>query len=385
MSSTRKVLLGIGGLVLAMVAAIPLSWHVQRGALGDALVADLEATATRTIARKPPLDAPKHENGFACYAAVIETTPTDLSPFELKDAGVFFELMDAGVVAEPWLTKVARLEPWAESVRSCGSSKKLEFVPSVTPLSTLSDAKAERGTQVILALSRMTRLQARRLAVEGKWEEIAELCAGSLEVALDRSHLGLVGGMIASSLVRQLSPPCGAALQHLRPDSRKTWARRFGALPARLISNAELIETERQAMELMAFGWLLSEQQKARTPPSDSLTYDAPLSRFALARLWGQWDRCLRRLGAAARIEGRERKEASSKCDEVWHGWWIPNEHSARADYERFFARMDDTALLLGLLAELARGSEVTLSPRLVRSAAGLEFTDGQGEKVSIP
>ncbi|MDP2275362.1 MAG: hypothetical protein Q8N23_29480 [Archangium sp.] len=385
MNPTRKVLLGIGGLVLLMIATVPLSWHLQRGALADALVADLEATAARSITRDPPLEAAKHENGFACYSAVIETTPADLAPFELKDPGVLSGLMDAGVVAEPWRTKVTNLEPWAESVRGCGNSERLGYVPSVTPFAPFSDVKAERGTQVLLSLTKMTRLQARILGADAKWEQIAELCAGTLEVALDRSHLGLVGAMIASSVVRQLSPPCGQALGHLGPESRDVWTRRFGSLPSRLISNTELIEIERQAMGLSAFGWLLSEAQSAKLPPHDSFASDDPLSRFAVARLWTRWDRSMRSLGAASKNGSSVRQAASLERDEVFQEWWIPSELSNRPDYERFFARMDDTALLLGLMSELASGGEVTLSPKLVRTASGLEFTDGQGEKVLIP
>ncbi len=385
MRPTRRVMLAIGGLVVAMIAALPVSWHLQQQALGDALVKDLEATAARTMTRNPPLKAPKHENGFACYAAVTDTTPADLTPFEPKDGGVFSELMDAGVVTEPWLTKVTNLESWAESVRGCGNSARLEYVPSVTPFAPLSDAKSERGTWVLLALSRMTQLQAKMLAAKGQWEAVAELCAGTLEVALDRSHLGLVGAMIASSVVKQLSPHCGQALQHLGPQSRDVWAGRFSALPSRLIKNSELIELERQAMALGIFGWLLSEAQQARTPPHDSFTAEEPLTRFLIARLWGRWEHSMQRLAFAAHEGTSERLEASLERDELFSGWWVPSTLRHQPDYERFFAREDDTAVLLGLLVELARGGEVTLSPRLVRVEAGLEFTDAQGERLVIP
>lgn len=385
MSPTRKVLVGIGVLVLVMLGAVPLSWHLQHRALGDALISDLQASAARTVTRSPPLADPKHENGYGCYAAMIDVTPADLSPFEMKDGGVFAALMDAGVVEEPWRSKMTSLEPWAASVRSCGNSATLAFVPGLTPFAPFSDVRSARGSQVLLALSRMTRLQARLLWVDEAWEEIAALCAGTLEVALDRSHLGLVGAMVAASNVRLLAPQCGAALRHTGLQSRKTWGKRFGALPARLISNEQLIDLERQAMGLAAFGWLLSDEQRAKTPPSESFTSNEPLSRLATARLWGRWDRAMRHLAEAAQEGNPERLEASLALDEAFSAWWLPSDLQSRPEYEKFFLRRDDTAVLLGVLTALASGNEVSLSSKLVQTASGLEFTDSQGEKILIP
>lgn len=82
MKPTARVLLGIGALVGVMVAALLVTWHFQTRALGDALVADVEAALARTITRDPRPDSPRHQNGHACFAAAVAAMPRDVSPFE---------------------------------------------------------------------------------------------------------------------------------------------------------------------------------------------------------------------------------------------------------------------------------------------------------------
>ena len=73
MKPTRRVLVGIGVLLLSMFASVLLAWQVQTRALSGVLVADIEVTLGRAIERAPKLAGAKHENGYACFAAAVES------------------------------------------------------------------------------------------------------------------------------------------------------------------------------------------------------------------------------------------------------------------------------------------------------------------------
>jgi hypothetical protein len=282
---------------------------------------------------------------------------------------------------------MASLERWADSVRHCGDSARLKFVPGLTPFTTAHEPRGERGTQVVLALGRLTRLQARLLAEEGQWESIAVRCAGTLEVALDRSHLNLIGAMVAAGAVRQLMPPCGEALQHLGAGGRPTLAARFARLPKRLADNHEFVEQERLVMSLASYGWLMSPEQRAKCPASDfnlGETND-PLLRFALARVWPRYDRAMRRLVASADVPGPARLDAAQELSQVFRSWWVPAALDVDLGFDKFFQRNEDTQVLLQLLAVLAEGGDKPLPARVTRTPAGLEFTDFNGEKLVVP
>ena len=382
MRPTRRVLLAIGVLSLALISGTLVTWHLQTRALGEALMADIEALLARTITREPKPSAPKHDNGYACVARVLEVTPKDLSPFTVRNTDVFHGLMDGGVLSDEVQEQMTRLEPWAESLRSCGDSAGLQFVPGETPFAPWTDT---RSTQGLLALQRLTRLELRSLATEGQWELSVERCAATLEVALDQSHLNLIGAMVAGSTVRQLTPPCAEALEHLDSAQRASRAPRFAALPARLAANHEFIETERLMMSLETHRWLLSDEQQLRAPTSNNaFDLENPASRFVLARSWRSWDRALRRLGETADVPGAARLEASLRLDGVFDFPWLPAALSGAPSYEKFFLRNEDTATLLQVLATLAAGDS-TWPAQVARTGDGLEFTDSKGEKLSIP
>jgi hypothetical protein len=386
MRPTRRVLLSIGVLVVALVATLFVVWHLQTRALGDALVSDITATLARRIERDPPPTLPEHDNGYECFGEMVDVTPKDLSPFEAKDKDRFHELFDGGV-PEPVQQKMATLERWADSVRHCGDSARLKFVPGLTPFTTAREPRGERGSQVVLALGRLTRLQARLLADEGQWESIAVRCAGTLEVALDRSHLNLIGAMVAAGAVKQLVPACGEALQHLSPEARPTLAARFKRLQKRLADNHEFVDAERLLVSLGGYGWLMSPEQRAQCPASDfnlGETNDL-LLRFALARIWPRYDRAMRRLVTSADVPGPARLDADQELSGVFRAWWVPTVLDADIGFEKFFQRNEDTQVLLQLLTGLAEGGEKPLPARVTRTPAGLEFTDFKGEKLVVP
>ena len=112
---------------------------------------------------------------------------------------------------------------------------------------------------------------------------------------------------------------------------------------------------------------------------------EQPFARLLLPRIWARWDRALRDVVEGARGPVADRKSASDALDATFSQWWIPATLGTQPNYEKFFQRNDDTALLLTLLVELAAGGEPTLSPRLMRTPEGLEFTKFDGEKLVVP
>ena len=388
MTAPRRVLLSIGLLLLSLVGAIFIVGRLQTRALGEALVTDVQATLARTIERDPPLTSPRHHNGYACLGEVLDVTPKDLGPFGTKNNKLFLEVMDGGVVPEDWEAKAASLAPWAEAMRECGDSAQLKFVPGVTPFSTATEGRSVRGDEAVLALGRLTRFEARLLGAEGKWDAVAERCAGTMEVALDRSHLNLIGAMVAGGAVRGLVAPCGDALERMSPEVRPTVAERFSRLPARLAANHELMEAERQVVSVEGYSWLMSSEQRAKVPPISSWMSEVlenGIVRFALARIWPRWDRAMRRLIAASDVRGAERQAASEALGPVFSPWWLPNRLQDNPDYEHSLRRNEDARVLLQLLADLAAGGTKPLPAQVTRTSAGLEFTDFNGEKLIIP
>lgn len=387
MKPTRRVMLAIGVLVLVMVTGLFVSWHVQTRALGAALVRDVESTLATTLERNSGPGAPKHENGYACFAQAVDAMPADVSPFDQKSAPALAQMLDAGVVFEVWQAKVASLEPWAASVRSCGDSARLQFVPGVTPFAPFAEPLAEAGNQAVNVLSRLARLQARTAGEEP--EVIAARCVATLEVALDRSRVHLIGAMIAAAAVRQLTPSCGEALQHLGGEARPLFGARLERLRSRLVTNHELLDHERVLMALELFSWTLTPEERAKLPPGGNMmreTLANPVLRFALARSWGRWDSAMRQLAASADAPGPARIAASGRLDEAFNAWWMPGELSVGGPgYDRLLVRNDETAILLQLLADLAAGGERSLPPQVTREAEGLVFTNFEGVRLIIP
>lgn len=386
MTPPRRVLLSIGVLMLSLLAMIVVSWTVQTRRLGDALVADIDAWQAHVVVRDPPLQSPRHENGYACFAEVLKVTPKDLGPLEIKNRAPFNEVMDGGVVPADWEAKLTELEPWAASLRACGDSARLSFVPGVSTFTPSFEPTELRESTLVLALGRMLQIEAHLLPVDGTWDPIAEHCAGTLEVGLDRSHLNLIAAMVTNTTVRALAEPCGRAVQHLSPDARAALADRFARLPSRLAQNHEYLEEERLLVSLNAFRWMMSDEQKAKVPLADyplESSVKNPFLRFAYGRDWGRWDRAMRELVAVADVPGPARLAASASVDTS--PWWLPSDGISGANYERFLQRTEDTRVVLQLLADLAAGEPKPLPPQVTRTATGLAFTDSSGESLFIP
>lgn len=388
MTPLKRVLVAIGVLLILMLSALLVSWHLQERALAEALVNDVAATLSRPINWNSKPESAKHENGFACLAAAMTAIPSDLGPLDLKDQHTVTEILDAGVVPEAVGVQFAALEPWTSSVRACGDSAGVAFVPGVTPFEPLDLSKGRPRSGVITALTRMTRVQARLLSAEQSWVDVAERCAGALEVAFDYGHVNLVGAMIASNAAQQLTPACSEALQRLPPDSRARLAERFARLRSRQVTNTELMETERLNVSLSTYRSFLDDEQQAKVPPGEDwlIGITDPFARISAPRLWGRWDRAMRQLVVAAREGGPARAEASRNLDEAFASWWVPSLFNMHPSYEKFLLRNDETAALARMWAELAAGTEVTIAPPLAKTSQGIEFTRaGTGDKVVIP
>lgn len=373
MSPTRRVQLGIGGLLAAMLVLTLLTWHLQTRALSEALVQDVQATLASRVSRAT---SAKHENGYACFAAVERLTPKDLSPVDASSHEAFKAALDGGVLPEDWQPKLEALAPWAASLRDCADAAALDFLPGVTPF----ELRNERGSEMIMALARLTRLQLRELEAKRDWVESAERCASTLEVSLDRSHLNFQGAMMARRAVTQLAAPCGQALFLLAPEARSRVKARFEALPTRLVTNGVLTDRDRLWISLGSYSWLLPPELSTRGPEGFALFG----GRFVLLRLWSRLDRAMRGLVAAADTRGPARLEAERAVDDTFSTWWAPRQPVSLPDYEKFFLRNEETMTLLQLLAHLA-SSEGALPAGVSRTSEGYEVTNFEGARLLVP
>ena len=369
----RRLVIGVGLLIFSVIMGAFVVWGIQTHALGEALIADTLETAGRSIERDAGATTGAAGNGYECLAAVETTAPSDLSPFELDDRETLAGLLDAGVLPEPWLTKMKRLEPWATSVRNCGNSDELKFVDGV-----ITPFKPFKKPTHTLALAHMTQLQVRLLGVEAQWEAAAELCAGTIAVTLDRSHVNLYEAWLAGVAVEYLLPYCGEALLRLPADARVAARTRFAEFPGRLVPDHELVETDRQVGTLNGYAWLLTSDQLSRLPHlEDPIVRPEGIHQLARALTWSRHDRAMRGLVEVADSPGPSRLGAGYRVASVEDVWWLPG---SRKDPDSFLAgrlrRNDVTAALLHLLVALADGGAGPFPPQVTRTSAGIEFSD---------
>jgi hypothetical protein len=388
MTPLKRVLVAIAALLILMIGALYLSWRSQARALGDALVTDVAATMTRRIERTPELHSAKHENGYACLADALATMPSDLRPIDFRDENGLNQLLEGGALPEALRPQFDVIASWAETVRACGDSEHLAYVPGVTPFEALTTGTRDPSA-ALSVLTRVTRMQAIVLVADQRWEQLADVCAGTFEFALDYGHVDLTGAMVAINALMHLGKPCAEALQRLQPGSRARFAQRFARLPSRQASNSELVELEWQRHKLGWFQPVLTPAQRLRLPAANDLVgrfFDYPTIRVTLPRLLSQYDRAMRQLTVTAN-QPALRRTSQAEVNAVISQWWAPSGLFAvlPPNYERFFERNDEAAVLLKALSELAAGDEVTLNPLLAKTTDGLVLTRTGSEALIIP
>lgn len=381
----RRVLFGVIGLLVLLVVGFIAVPHLQSRALGQRLAADIAKVRSNVITRTPAPRNPQHDNGFACLAGMLKVTPRDLTPFSLNGPPKEPDL-------SPWVRgdapldtvppeleeRAAALSGWADEMRACGSSMTLKFVAGLEPWDALP-----RYGETVMALTRFTTLEVRRLVADKQPQLALERCNATLAFALDQSHLGLLGSMTAVASLRVLSTHCATAFNALPVEERKNFAPQWVVLSTRLASTKEVFEVERLTGSVVFFSPLVDTEGIPR-PSEVASPGSTVVSRWVLRRLWSTWDARMRVLGDVAG-NPVERAKAANEVEALFAEWWVPMELSIPANYEKFAVRLDEGRLILSVLQWLANGATGALPEGATRVEAGVEWKDLDGKAHVIP
>ena len=312
---------------------------------------------------------------------MMDVTAADFAPFYGKQKadldGFITGAQPITELAPEVKTKMQSFSAWASSLRACGDSARLAYVDGITPWAAQEQPRTARLADSIPALIEFTALELRLLIADGQSDVALERCTQTWAMVIDQSHLGLMGALQARMAVRRLAPACGVALAAAKPDVRAQVAKQWEPLKSRLAPAHELIELERLHVSLLVFAWVSPESLRAQLPVASSLGADLR-RRVAVGRMWRAWDQAMRKFIALADVPGAERVAAANAVDAT-------NELEGSAPYAKYLGASEETALLLGLLTDLASGATNPLPAGVTKTERGLEYDNGDGQKLVIP
>lgn len=378
----RRVVFIVVGLVVVVAAAFLIIPYVQARSLGAQLATDVAAIRQTKWPRNPPVPNPKHDNGYQCFASVLKVMPKDISPFDVKTdtaapgLGAWLRTDDA----EPIETmpkelgeRAQALSGWFDELRDCGNSRHLQYVDAIEPWKL-----APRYVEAVMALSRFTSLEVRRLVSTGKAEEGFNRCNSTLAFTIDQSHQGLLGAVAASTSIRMLAPRCVEAWGAMPAAVRSAAASGWVTLATRLASTKEVLATERLCSAIYIFEPLAPHEGVPHVSGPDSTTR---IERWWLLRGWSPWDSRLRAL-AEVGDSPKERAERSASLDDYATSW-APN--AGTANYEKFGQRIDQGRTILSTLQWIGSGAKGEPPVGMTRVEGAVEFKDADGKAHRIP
>ena len=384
----RRVVFIVVGLVVLIAAAFLIIPYVQARSLGAQLATDVAAIRQTKWPRNPPVPSPKHDNGYQCFAAMLKVMPRDISPFDLKtdptapSLGAWVRVEDPEPIATmpPELDERAQaLSKWFDELRECGNSRHLQYTAALEPWDL-----PPRYAEAMMALTRFTSLEVRKLVANGLPEEAFNRCSSTLAFTIDQSHQGLLGAMAAATTLRILAPRCieawGALPAALRPLSAPGWV----TLATRFASAKEVFATERICSSIYFFEPLAPHVGVPHVPEVALLGDSTVISRWMSLRIWSAWDTRMRALSEAG-DSPKERAEKSAAIDALGTSWLGPIAAGGGADYEKFGARIDQSRTILTTLQWISTGAKGEPPPGMTRVDGAVEFKDSDGKAHRIP
>lgn len=386
----RRVVFIVVGLVVLIAAAFVGLPYLQARSLGAQLATDVAAIRQTRWPRNPPVPNPKHDNGYQCFAALLKVMPKDISPFDAKgdttapNLGAWVRTEDPEPIRTmpPELdARAQELSKWFDELRECGNSRHLQYVDTFEPWEL-----QPRFAEAMMALTRFTSLEVRKLVANGLAEEAFNRCSSTLAFTLDQSHQGLLGSMAASSTLRILAPRCieawGALPAPLRPLSAPGWV----TLATRFASAKEVLATERISSSIYFFEPMAPHAGVPHVDEVALLGESTVLSRWLSLRLWSPWDARMRAL-AEVGDSPKERAEKSGAIDALGTTWLGPVAAAGGANYEKFGARIDQARTILTTLQWISAGAKGEPPAGMTRVDGAVEYKDADGKphRISVP
>lgn len=378
----RRVVIAVVTLLVVLVVGFAVVPHLQARTLSENLIRDVAALRATAWSRTPAPSNPQHDNGYQCVASVLKVTPRDLTPFKLSGPPA-----DGGVDLQDWLktedpepldtlppeldVRMQALVGWADGLRGCGDSSRLKLVDGFEPW----DLPPRYG-EAMMALTRYTWLETRRLLTTGQVELAFNRCNAALALAVDQSHQGLLGAMVAISSLQRLAPVCVEAFNGLPPELRAITSAQWVTLATRFESSKEVFEIERLSSSMWVFAPLSSDPDVPRSkeaPPVEQ----TPWGRYRYLRMWNEWDLRMRELAEVADVP-EKRRPVAERLDAI--SAWLGS-----PDYERFAQRLDLGRTLLSTLQWIGAGAKGEPPPGVTRVEGGVEWTDSDGKPRRIP
>jgi hypothetical protein len=376
----RRGLIVVALLVVLLFAGFVGATVHRNHQLGDRLVDDIAALRAKRVkvVRADGAPPPRHGNAFQCLAAVMKTAPTtSLGTFNDPQLDLGPYIRGERLTAELVRTtpSIDALRAWVEAMRGCSDASELQWVEGLEPW--------DSGPMPWMAVMKHTALDARILLDDQQPEHALAVCTEGLEFAVDLSHLGLLGAMLASAGLRQLSPVCSEAWAAASPTVHEDLGPRWVLLSQRLAGNEEILESERVTTELSLFRQFADAEARAKYPPTRDAFELAPVERLALMRLWSRWDAGMRALAAAK--DPAALAAADAQLRET--PWWLPTGGIFGGGYDgysKFLARLDALRGLLDVLSSIATGAKTSLPPGATEKDGFVELPQDDGKIIRL-
>lgn len=390
----RRILLIGLVLVVAGVIAPVVATYVRNERLGDELVADVNAVATRRqrpLHRQPPLAGTFEECAAPIGDAVLDGGSLFAAANAIRspsDAGARAELssvLDGGLayreMSESLRADAMSLESWARHLANCTRAPEIGGeVDGMGPFSPMRHPR-DAFPLAIQTASKASMLGVRRALQSGEVGSL-EVCSDVLALARDAQlSEGLMGDMVAVSVVRIVLVPCAEALAVATQDERRAFLAQLAATRAALQSFGAVLLSEKAQMQLLGYAVFLSPQQRGALPPSVRPgigEWVGPTPKgTAMWALWFNWgsyvDRYNRMIAAAngpdrdAVLESIQQED--SILERLGYSAFKP------VGYGRFARRHDGIARGFDLLESVARLSEgeAAVGQVVVREQGGLK------------
>lgn len=318
-----------------------------------------------------------------------ETLRQRLTAVRMGDAGI--DSLDA------WVREALKeFEPWAREVTDCTRAPVVGDERGLGPFAPWGDPR-----ESISAIASQNAAKALQVTGWGTESEMAlSDCADTLalarDVALDK---GLVGAMVASSVVKLGVPACAHAIDNADDRRRRRFIQEVRLIRSGLPSFADILVIEKAQMQLVLFGdflWAADQERLtsnalglARSQLSNASGGGAKYFKSAALWLfWGGYVAKLDRMIEASRTKDRDtvlaEVDANPELAEQVVGWGLPG-----SNWLGFAHRYDLLLRIFDLLesAALARLGEDPLAGVQARPEDGrtiLTVAGTDAETISI-
>ena len=277
MSRSRPLLALVGGALAITVASVGGTAYLtlRTGPLAERLVREVNALAKARHPR-PSHVTPAKPGTFAEHLEPLMGEVLRLyreRPGALRDSASEWPclavLEGRAPVSELPPSCLAALEQGRELVTRVLEATHAEeggLPEGLGPLASPAHAHARDGMLALQYVVRLAGLETRLRLARGKAEEAVDVCLDSLALSRELAGGGLLGHMVSAAGHGALYRPCADALDAAPWERKRSAVTQLSRLAEGLVPFSWTMKQESAAVQLMAFGGLMSAKARASLP-----------------------------------------------------------------------------------------------------------------------